>query len=61
MDFPAAQTDHYFVADFFQLQRVFDQIGMILGHQDRVLVTEEIGRMEHEDMQSVGFDPLAAV
>ena len=34
---------------------------MVLGHLDGVLVPQEVRGVEHEDVEAVGLDPLAAV
>ena len=46
---------------FFSCERLRDELGMVARELDRALVAEEVGRVEHEDVQRVALDPLAAV
>ena len=46
---------------FFSSQRPLRRLGVVAGHREGALVAEEVGRVEHEDVQRVALDPLAAV
>jgi len=61
MNFPSAQQRNDFVARLLQLQAPPHHAGMVLRHLDGILIAEEVGRVQHVDMQRVAFDPLAAV
>ena len=54
-------TRHELVAGLLQLERLRDELRVVTRQLDRVLVAEEVGRVEHEDVQRVALDPLAAV
>ena len=57
----AADDPHHLVAGLLHVQRALDQLAMVLGEVDRAGVAEEVGGVEHEDVQGVALDPLAAV
>ena len=61
MNLASAQQLHNAVADLFQPQGALDHGAVIRGHGDRVRIAEEIGRVQHVDMQRVALDPLAAI
>ena len=61
MDLASPQDADDLVAEFLQPQGHLDFLLVGGGHFDDVLVAEEIGGVEAEDMQGVGFDPLAAI
>ena len=46
---------------FFNCQAHFHHFRVVPGHLDGVLVAQKIRGVEHEDVQAVGLDPLAAV
>ena len=46
---------------FFSSRALVDDAGVVAGELDRALVAEEVGCVEHEDVQRVALDPLAAV
>ena len=49
------------VAELLQLQAAVDDGRVVLGHVHAALVAEEVGRVQHVDVQRVALDPLAAV
>src|SRR5438874_60156 len=57
----AADHGHHLVADLLQLERALDGSAVVARHLDRALVAEEIGEVEHEDVERMALDPLAAV
>ena len=57
----AADDAHHLVAGLLHVQRALDELAVVLGELDRARVAEEVGRVEHEDVQRVALDPLAAV
>ena len=61
MDLASAEQLHNPIANLFQPERLFDHGSVISRHGDHVLVAEEIGRVQHVDMQGMTLDPLAAV
>ena len=61
MDLPSAEERDDVVADLLEFQRPFHDFGMVARHLDGVVVAQEIGRVEHEDVERVALDPLAAV
>ena len=50
VDLPTAEFCDNIVADFLQSECTFHQVRVILGHLECVLIAEEIGGMEHEDV-----------
>jgi len=61
MHFAPADDRHQLVACLLQRERLCDKFRLVAGELDRALVAEEVGRMEHEDVEGVALDPLAAV
>ena len=61
MDRATAEQLQDFVADLLQLQTLAHDVAMVLRHLDRALVAEEVGRVQHVDVQRVALDPLAAI
>ena len=61
MDLAAADDDHQLVPGLLQGQAALDDVGVIARHLDRSVVAEEVGRVEHVDVERVALDPLAAV
>ena len=49
------------VADLLQLEAALHDVGVVARHLDRALVAEEIGRVQHVDVQRVALDPFAAI
>ena len=54
-------TRHHLVADLLQLERLRDRVRVVARQLDRALVAEEVGQVEHVDVERVALDPLAAV
>ena len=46
---------------FFSAQPALDDLRSVARELDRPVVAEEVGRVEHVDVERVAFDPLAAV
>ncbi len=61
MHLAAADDGHELVSDLLHLERARDDVGRVAGQLDRARVAEEVGGMEHEDVQGVALDPLPAV
>src|SRR5262249_11685559 len=61
VDFASADDAHQFVAGLLQRETLPDYLGVVLGHLERALVAEEVGRVQHVDMEGVALDPFAAV
>ena len=61
MDFPASQDRHDLVADPFKLEPPAHRLAVILGHVHPARIAEEVGRMQHIDVQAVAADPFAAI
>ena len=57
----AADHAHQLVAELLQAQRDLDQVAAVARQLDRAVVAEEVGRVQHRDVQHVTLDPLAAV
>jgi len=53
MYLPAADGAQDRIPDLFHPQSAPHQFGMLLSHGDRVGITQEIGRMQHEHVQAV--------
>ncbi len=61
VDRPAADDAQQLVARLLHVQTALDDAAMVAGHLDRAVVPEEVGRVQHVDVQRVALDPLAAV
>ena len=61
MDLAPADHRHQRVAGLLHLQALLDDLAMVARHLDRARVAEEVGRVQHVDVQRVALDPLAAV
>ena len=61
MNFTAAHHGHDVVADLLEPQRGANEIAVILRHVDCTVVTEEVRRMQHVDVEHVAFDPFATI
>ena len=61
MDLPAADERHDLVPHLLEGEALRDELRVVLGHVDRALVPEEVGGVEHRDVEDVALDPLAAV
>jgi hypothetical protein len=61
MDLTTPDDRHHPVPCLLELERAGDEVGVVAGELDRALVAEEVGRVEHVDVQRVALDPLAAV
>ena len=61
MHLAAADHAHHLVAGLLHVQRALDQFAVILGELDRARVAQEVRGVEHEHVQRVALDPLAAV
>ena len=61
VNLPAAQDRDDVVSHLLQPEPHFHRVRMVLGHLDGVLVPQEVRGVEHEDVEAVGLDPLAAV
>ena len=61
VDLAAADERHDLVPHLLQGEALGDELRVVLGHVDRALVPEEVGGVEHRDVQHVALDPLAAV
>ncbi len=58
---PAQQLDRFRCRPSSARGPALDHVAMVLRHLDRAGIAEEIGRMQHVDVQRVALDPLAAV
>ena len=58
---PAADDFEDRVAELLELQRRFDDFGIVLGQLQGILQAQEVGRVQHGRVQDVAFDPLAAI
>src|SRR5262245_30626053 len=61
MDLASADDADDLVPRLLEIERTLNLRGMILRHPDRVLVAEEVRRVQHRHMECVALDPLAAV
>ena len=61
MDLAPAEQGQDLVAGLLQRQPAPHRIAVVARHVDGALVAEEVGRMQHVDMQGVALDPFAAV
>jgi hypothetical protein len=61
MDLAAADDDHQLVAGLLQRQAALNGVRVLARHLDRPAVAEEVGRVQHVDVQRVALDPLPAV
>jgi hypothetical protein len=61
VDLAAAEHHHDVVADLLQAQAPLDDLAVVLRQVDAAGVAEEVGRVQHVDVQRVALDPLAAV
>jgi len=61
VDLATADDGHHVVADLLQAQRRLDDLGRIRGDLDRARIAEEVGGVQHVDVERVALDPLAAV
>ena len=52
---------HDRISGLLHLQAALDDRAMVSGHLNRAWVSEEVGRVEHVDVETVALDPLAAV
>ena len=49
------------VAGLLQMQPALEDLAPVLSHRDRILVAEEVRRVQQVDVQRVAGDPFAAV
>ena len=49
------------VARLLHTEAELDDLAVVAGHGHRALVSEEVRRVQHEHMQHVALDPLAAI
>ena len=61
MDLASAKQLHNPIANLLQPECLFHHGSVISRHGDHVLVAQEIGRVQHVDMQGMTLDPLATV
>ncbi len=61
MDLAPADEVHDVVAGFLHLEPAAHGVAVVARHVDRALVAEEIGRVQHVDVQHVALDPFAAI
>ncbi len=61
MDLAAADERHHLVAGLLQREPALDRRRRVARQLDGAVVAEEVGRVEHVDVQRVALDPLAAV
>ena len=61
MNLAPSDDGHHLVSRLLQRERLRDEVGLVARELDRALVTEEIRRVEHEDMECMTLDPLTAV
>ncbi len=61
MDLAPADECHHFVTRLLQGETTLDRLGRVAGQLDRAGVAEEIGRVQHVDVERMALDPLAAV
>ena len=61
MDLAPAEQCHDLVANLLQRETAAHNVAMVAGHVDSAGIAEEIGRMQHVDVQRVALHPLAAV
>ena len=56
-----ADHGHELVPAFLSSRRARHDLGVVAGEVERALVSQEVGCVEHEDVQGVALDPLSAV
>ena len=61
MDLPPANHREDPIAQLLEAKGLANHLWMILGHADRVLIAEEVRRMQHGDVEHVALDPLPAI
>ena len=61
VDLATADQRHQVVARALQRQPALDRLWGVARELDGAVVPEEVGRMEHVDVEGVALDPLAAV
>ena len=61
VDLAPADDGDDLVPELLQTEAVGDDRRVVLRHVDRALVPEEVGRVEHRDVEDVALDPFAAV
>ena len=61
MHFAPADCRHDGIAGLLHPQPALDRVPVIARHLDRAGIAQEIGRMQHVDMQHMAFDPFAAI
>ena len=61
MDLASAEQRHDLVAGLLQRQPALHDIAVVARHLDRAGVAEEVGRVQHVDVQRVALDPFAAI
>jgi hypothetical protein len=61
MDLASTYDRHDGIAGLLHPQAAFHPVGMVLGQAQGILVAQEIRRVQHERVQYVALDPLAAV
>jgi len=61
VDLAPAQHAQHLVAGLLQRQALAHHVAMRRSHLDAVGKAEEIGRMQHDDMESVALDPFTAI
>jgi hypothetical protein len=61
VDLAPPDDAHELVAGLLELQRSLDDLAVIARHLEAVGVPEEVRRVQHEDVQRVALDPLAAI
>jgi hypothetical protein len=61
MDLAAAEERHDLVAGLLQPEPAAHGLAMIARHVDGALVAQEVGRVQHDDVQRVALDPFTAI
>src|SRR5579862_8160078 len=61
VDLPSAHERHHLVAGLLQGEPTLDGSGRVARELDGARIAEEVGRVEHVDVQGMALDPLAAI
>ena len=61
MNFAAAEQAQQLVAGLFECQPALHRLPVITRHRDRIGVAEKIGCVQHDNVQRVALNPLAAI
>jgi len=58
---PAADRRDEAVAHLLERERLLDDLAVVTRHLDHAAVAEEVGRVQHVDVERVALDPFAAI